>query len=75
MFHISCNWMKYKRLKENDNLTGNFIKINNVLCFKKKGFTKIVAPLTLRHKSHNITHEKFGHTDIQKAINLLTPIY
>lgn len=56
-------------------MTGKFIEINNVLCLRKKGFTKIVVPFSLRSKLLKIAHEKFGHPGIQKTIKLLTPVY
>lgn len=61
--------------QKNDNLTGNFTEINNVLCLRKKGFTKIVIPFSLRQKLLEMAHKQFGHPGIQKTINLLTPVY
>lgn len=75
--HVShlLQMCEIEEAQKNDNLTGNFVEINNVLCIRKKGFTKIVVPFSLRHKLLTITHTKFGHPGIQKTINLLTPVY
>ena len=64
-----------KQAQKDDNLTGKFTEINNILCIRKKGFTKIVIPFSLRLKLLKLVHQKFGHPGIQKTINLLTPIY
>ena len=51
-----------QKASKSDNLTEKFLEINYVLCLKKKGFTKIVVPFSLRHKLLKNIYKKFGHS-------------
>lgn len=40
-----------------------------ILIIKRKGFRKIVVPMSLRRKILTVVHENFGHVGIQKKVN------
>ncbi|GFW70299.1 transposon Ty3-G Gag-Pol polyprotein [Trichonephila clavipes] len=65
-----------KTHQKNDNLCGpKYNEIKDVIVIKKKNLHKIVIPFSLRLKLLNQAHEQFGHSDVQKMLNLISLQY
>ena len=59
-----------------DNVHGkNYTDENGVIILRRKGYKKIVVPISLRRKLLDNAHKDFGHPGIQKMLNLISPNY
>lgn len=55
-------------MQERDNVDSkNYKTENEINIFKKKGFRKVVVPISLREKMLEIAHGSFYHPGIKKC--------
>lgn len=65
-----------KNQQQVENIHGKkYSNFNDVIVICKKGFRKVVVPMSLRKELMQKAHDQYGHPGVQKMLNIISPHY